>query len=898
MATKSNTKKKTAAKKPASKSQTKSKSAASRSTSSKAKTSKKITASRSTAAKTKQTVSKPANIDYTEIFLWFTILISILMFIGNLGYGGSLGKSVSSLILSYFGMVGYLAPFILSGVVFYCVANLHNVRAMSKLVCGLLFLVLLCTLIELFAADGGAIGGILVTLLQPTIGKIGTFFVVLVLIIIDYMLIFEKSAFAGMKKAGSKGREAYANARVRINERAESLALEEEYEEEEAEERAPKRMERKTEGVTLNTSLKEQTTPPLSQDDLFGDERPLGESLLSSLVLNPAGSSKSKNKKSRKEKPVDAGIPDPSISELKASEMPVSEIPPSEIPMSEIPSAMAEISDMVETEEKPERKKRTTKMNKEAAAEEVRAVEEEALKKEAERKELQGEQTSLKHLPPYDLLKAGSGSSKFHSAGVETKKKLLKETLETFGVAIKPADPSDPLDPDHPLDDVIYTTGPSVTRFEFRPGPGVKVAKIMGLADDIKLSLSAPDIRIEAPIPGKNAVGIEVPNDKKTSILLRDLLETKEFESSKSKVTYAVGKDIGGNTIISDIAKMPHLLIAGATGSGKSVFINTLIMSILYKASPDEVKFIMIDPKVVELSVYNDLPHLLIPVVTDPKKAAGALNWAVAEMTKRYQAFATEGVRDIKSFNAKADATMYDPDRPALTKMTQIVVIVDELADLMMVAPKDVEEAICRLAQLARAAGIHLVLATQRPSVNVITGLIKANMPSRIALSVTSGVDSRTIIDMNGAEKLLGNGDMLFYPTGYTKPVRIQGAYVSDDEIHRVVNYIKENNEAVESSADIAEAIENHSIGNTTVQIGNSDNNERDSYFGEAGRLIIDKDKASIGMLQRQFKIGFNRAARIMDQLHESGVVGPEEGTKPRKILMNAVEFEQYLQNY
>ena len=422
---------------------------------------------------------------------------------------------------------------------------------------------------------------------------------------------------------------------------------------------------------------------------------------------------------------------------------------------------------------------------------------------------------------------------------------------------------------------------------------GVKVSRILSLHDDIKLALAAEDIRIEAPIPGKSAVGIEVPNKKKTMVNFRELISSDAFRSHKSPLAFAVGRNIAGQPVVADLAKMPHLLIAGATGSGKSVFINTLIMSLIYKSAPDEVKFIMIDPKVVELSVYNGIPQLLIPVVTDPKKAAGALNWAVQEMTSRYQKFAETGSRDLKSYNAHIEQMDVPEGQKRPKKMYRIVVIVDELADLMMVAQNDVEESICRLAQLARAAGIHLVIATQRPSVDVITGLIKANMPSRVALSVTSGVDSRTIIDMNGAEKLLGNGDMLFYPQGYQKPARIQGAFLSDDEIGRVTDFLKKENSA--SDEDGQKAIQDE-INSHTLSAGGGDGGEQDEYFAEAGRLIIEKDKASIGMLQRAFRIGFNRAARIMDQLCDAGVVGEEEGTKPRRILMSMEQFENYLE--
>ncbi len=459
----------------------------------------------------------------------------------------------------------------------------------------------------------------------------------------------------------------------------------------------------------------------------------------------------------------------------------------------------------------------------------------------------------------------------------------LQKTLESFGVRVTVTNVS---------------CGPAVTRYELQPERGVKVSRITGLTDDIKLNLAAEDIRIEAPIPGKAAVGIEVPNKENATVFLRELLETDVFSEHKSSVAFAVGKDIGGQTIVTDIAKMPHLLIAGATGSGKSVCINTLIMSVLYKADPNDVKLIMIDPKVVELSVYNGIPHLLIPVVTDPKKASGALNWAVMEMMDRYQRFADVGVREVKGYNEKiASAAQYRED-PRYVKMPQIVIIVDELADLMMVAPGEVEDAICRLAQLARAAGIHLVIATQRPSVNVITGLIKANIPSRIAFAVSSAIDSRTILDGAGAEKLLGKGDMLFFPTGYPKPVRVQGAFVSDQEVTAVVDYLREQNSSAGYNAEIIKRVDNAqpSPGATGGDAAYGNGNGQDEYFAEAGKFIIEKDKASIGMLQRVYKIGFNRAARIMDQLSEAGVVGPEEGTKPRKVLMSLEEFENYLE--
>ena len=491
--------------------------------------------------------------------------------------------------------------------------------------------------------------------------------------------------------------------------------------------------------------------------------------------------------------------------------------------------------------------------------------------------------------PPVTLLKEpkGSQNQKEGKAALQETAEHLQQIMDDFGVNATVTNVS---------------RGPAVTRYEVQPAHGVKVSKIVALADDIKLNLAVSDVRIEAPIPGKAAVGIEVPNKENSMVMFRELIESKEFRSAKSKLAFAVGKDIGGNIMISDISKMPHLLIAGATGSGKSVCINTLIMSILYKARPDEVKLIMIDPKVVELSAYNGIPHLLIPVVTDPKKAAGALNWAVNEMMGRYNRFAEVNVRNIQGYNEKVDSIVDIEDENKPQKMPQIVIIVDELADLMMVSPGEVEDAICRLAQLARAAGIHLIIATQRPSVNVITGLIKANMPSRIAFAVSSGVDSRTILDMNGAEKLLGKGDMLFSPYGIPKPLRVQGAFVSDAEVGAVVEFLSsqkaENQEDSQIIAEQMQQMQNSIESAVSADSSSAGGNDRDVLFMEAGKFIIEKDKASIGMLQRWFKIGFNRAARIMDQLADAGVVGEEEGTKPRKVLMSLEQFEQYIDEY
>lgn len=467
--------------------------------------------------------------------------------------------------------------------------------------------------------------------------------------------------------------------------------------------------------------------------------------------------------------------------------------------------------------------------------------------------------------PPIELLQKSSIQNKGYSdRDIKENANKLQQTLEDFGVK---------------ANILNVSCGPSVTRYEIQPEQGVKVSKIVNLSDDIKLNLAASDIRIEAPIPGKAAVGIEVPNKENQAVLLRDIIESEEFKNHPSNIAFAVGKDIAGQVIVADIKKMPHLLIAGATGSGKSVCINTLITSIIYKAKPSEVKLIMIDPKMVELSVYNGIPHLLIPVVTDPKKASSALSWAVAEMTDRYKKFAEYNVRDLSGYNTKISEIEEGEILP------QIVIIVDELADLMMVAPGDVEDAICRLAQMARAAGIHLVIATQRPSVNVITGLIKANVPSRIAFSVSSGTDSRTILDMNGAEKLLGKGDMLFSPVGFNKPLRVQGAFISDKEVSNIVEFVKNNQEVEEYNEAVIQQIATTDVQESVVE------EERDEYFDEAVKLVLGKQKASISMFQRMFRIGFNRAARLMEQLSEASIVGPDEGSKPRKVLLTEEEY-------
>lgn len=471
------------------------------------------------------------------------------------------------------------------------------------------------------------------------------------------------------------------------------------------------------------------------------------------------------------------------------------------------------------------------------------------------------------HKPPVDLLTRSAGGAKTNNKELQAKAMKLEETLKNFHVDARV---------------VQVTQGPTVTRYEIQPAVGVKVSSIVRLSDDIALNLEAKSIRIEAPIPGKAAVGIEVENDSVTMVKLRDIIDSKPFKEAKSKITFAVGKDISGNAIVADLKSMPHLLIAGSTGSGKSVCINSIILSLLYKSTPDEVKLILVDPKVVELGNYNGIPHLLIPVVTDPSKAAAALNWAVAEMTDRYKKFAEAGVRDLESYNEAARA---DGDEERV--MPQVVIIIDELADLMMAAPSQIEESICRLAQMARAAGMHLIVATQRPSVDVITGVIKANIPSRIAFAVSSQVDSRTILDMQGAEKLVGKGDMLFNPMGMGKPIRVQGTFVSDGEVNDVIQFVK-------SQVEEGAAAYNEEILTRIERTGSSETaEEADELLPDAIDLVVHSGQASVSMLQRRFRIGYNRAARIVDMMEARGIIGPQDGSRPRQVLLTEAELEE-----
>lgn len=815
-----------------------------------------------------------------EIIILAVLAVCILLVLSNFGVGGIVGEAVSSVFFGLFGFMAYLLPFVLFGLAAFLVSNRGNTHAYVKIAASVVLFLLITAILELIfnsytpgtsllsyytsASEhrnaGGLTGGCLASLLCPLIGVIGTYVVLVILSVICVILITEKSLLAPL---GRQSRKAYEDAKKKHQETAAIRAKErkerqrtEKIRKENDSDTGERRTDHKVSGVSFATTL--------GGDETSG-RKGRGRKKKSPDVyeLMPEETQSAENLQAE---------PENTFVINRAEPQDISMDEPEHFTAGKAGTSTGEMQEQgTENTEK-----RSGRRNKVKEAAEVSAETENvaaAVEKEQE-KEYQ-----VYHTPPVSLLKHGKKSGGDSDSHLRATALKLEQTLKNFGVGVHVTNAS---------------CGPSVTRYELQPEQGVKVSKIVGLADDIKLNLAVADLRIEAPIPGKAAVGIEVPNKENTAVMLRDLLESKEFKSSTSPITFAVGKDIAGKVVVADIAKMPHLLVAGATGSGKSVCINTLIMSIIYKSDPDSVKLILVDPKVVELSVYNGIPHLMIPVVTDPKKAAGALNWAVAEMEKRYKLFAEYNVRDLKGFNAKVEKG--ETGEEIKKKLPQIVIIIDELADLMMVAPGEVEGAICRLAQLARAAGLHLVVATQRPSVNVITGLIKANMPSRIAFSVTSGVDSRTIIDMNGAEKLLGKGDMLFYPSGYPKPVRVQGSFVSDKEVQDVVDYLISNNGNTVYNDELEEHMNTNLPVSGTAALSET-GDDKDTYFVEAGKLIIDKEKASIGMLQRMFKIGFNRAARIMDQLAEAGVVGPEEGTKPRKVLMTKEEFEEYLSN-
>lgn len=828
---------------------------------------------------------------FHEIGLIVLFVAMAILFFCNFGVIGPVGDAISGFLFGLFGLTAYVVPVLVFVAAAFWFANEGNPTALRKLTAGIVLFVMVGVICDLVVknassmteysikilyedcrdtrAGGGVIAGSLCYLLQHYLETVGTVLVVLLCSVVSLILLTERSLLNSMKSGGSRVRELSRedakrrreHAQIRRKEQEDLRVRREEERRLKAEEKENEkilRMERKVSGVMMDTTLLRQDdsthrddvheitfTEDQDQEPTYQDNGPASGIDFEKVRIRSMHqvSMDESMAVSRMETPEEDMYEEEAVQSIRVHKEGIEE-----------PSDFAE--------------------RREHAAEHVRPQAAAVPAPKAEKK------LPKKYMfPPLSRLQKGEAVTGDSTKELKETAVRLQQTLNTFGVKVAITD---------------ISQGPSVTRYELQPEQGVKVSKIVGLADDIKLNLAATDIRIEAPIPGKAAIGIEVPNKENMPVALRDLLESPEFKNFPSNIAFAVGKDIAGKVVVTDIAKMPHMLIAGATGSGKSVCINTLIMSILYKAHPDDVKLIMVDPKVVELSVYNGIPHLLIPVVTDPKKASAALHWGVSEMEDRYRKFADFNVRDLKGYNKKVES-MQDGDGNAPSKLPQIVIIVDELADLMMVCPGEVEESICRLAQLARAAGIHLIIATQRPSVDVITGLIKANMPSRVAFSVSSGVDSRTILDMNGAEKLLGKGDMLFYPQGYTKPARIQGAFVSDKEVSDVVDFLKNQTLGNVYAEDIEEKIMSMGSGAGGSSSGGSES-ELDELFEKAGRIIIEQDKASIGMLQRAFKIGFNRAARIMDQLSEYGVVSEGEGTKSRKVLMSIEQFGQLVE--
>lgn len=923
---------------------TRKKSSASRNTTKNTTGSGRKSTSRQTKTTPRQRTEQERMIS-NELSLLILLAVAILLFLCNFGIIGPVGNAVSGFLFGVFGLLAYIAPIFIFIAAAFGISNQGNGIAMLKLTAAIVLFLIVGSFLHIFQGNmdqsmgysiseiynlgkdsklgGGVLCGSLAYLLYSLLDTIGSVLILLVLAIGCIVIITEKSFLNGVRRGSqyvvSSAKDDARYRREKAAQRREDQKLlrkqqrEQQLEQKEAQyrekteannkEEAEKilRMDKKVSGVMMDTKLTEKkpVKETVRHDNLheitledFEETVEVQEKIIApvssehefnfnNIRIHGAHQIELEETPEFHEQqtpPVQSGmrelVPDftneePSVSYIAEEPAPYGiEEEAVQERFEEIAPQTAKIKRPVA---KPAELSEKEKIMK-AAGQDIKAM------KEAEKQPQRPYMfPPISYLKKTDSSKSGNGMEQLKETAMR-----LQQTLATFGVKVTITD---------------ISQGPAVTRYELQPEQGVKVSKIVGLADDIKLNLAATDIRMEAPIPGKAAIGIEVPNKENASVGLRDLLESKEYKDFPSKLAFAVGKDIAGKVVVADIAKMPHMLIAGATGSGKSVCINTLIMSLLYKATPDEVKLIMIDPKVVELSVYNGIPHLLIPVVTDPKKAAAALHWGVAEMTDRYQKFADLGVRNLQEYNAKIEQRIASGDTEAGKKMPQIVIIVDELADLMMVAPGEVEESICRLAQLARAAGIHLIIATQRPSVDVITGLIKANMPSRVAFAVSSGVDSRTILDMNGAEKLLGKGDMLFYPQGFPKPARVQGAFVSDEEVGNIVDFLKNQNIGNIYSEDIEDKIKNlGSSGGSNGSAGGGDS--KDAYFVDAGKFIIDKDKASIGMLQRVFKIGFNRAARIMDQLAEAGVVGEEEGTKPRKVLMSLEQFEQYIEEY
>ena len=771
-----------------------------------------------------------------------TLLLAVFMYIDT-GNGGVINNAVKNLFRGLFGICGYFVPVICAGVSAYLIKTKDIKRFWSKVILSFLALINVSAIVNLssintdisyaFSAGqqyicGGLLGACVSVFMEQMVQKVASYIILSITLIVLASFITNVSFFAEFFKwarnvmFGAKNKD--SELKEEYDRRMEERMLEEEYEDE-------------------------------YTDDVYEDEYYEEEASALDAANSFANDTKNNTKKS---------VTKPTAKKSsKTKEKPIKEEPAEEPFSNGIDEAFGKMDDIVEEpteevgekkEEQPEKAKNMSESEKEGYNEEFNKAIERPIPKYV--------------IPPLDLLskpKATSGDKREEMR--RTAEKLIS-VLDNFGVKAKL---------------LQVTQGPTVTRYEIQPDTGVKLSKIVGLADDIALNLAVSTVLV-APVPGKAAVGVEIPNNKVTPVSIREMLESDAFKNAKSKLTVGLGKDIGGNVVIGDIAKMPHVLIAGQTGSGKSVCVNSIIMSILYKSSPEEVKLIMIDPKVVELGVYNGIPHLLVPVVTEPKKAAGALNWAVSEMMRRYDLFKNTGVRKLESYNKLMESTGGE-------KIPQLVVIIDELADLMMVAAKEVEDYVCRLAQLARAAGIHLIIATQRPSVDVITGLIKANIPSRIAFAVSSQVDSRTILDKGGAEKLLGMGDMLYHPAGARAATRVQGAFVSDPEIESVLEFIKENVGETHYSEDLEEEIERHATGENGVTPDVED--DGDALLPEAIELAMSLGKISTSMVQRRLGVGYSRAGRIIDQMEARGIISGANGSKPRDVLVSHADLSR-----
>lgn len=857
-----------------------------------------------------------------EIKLLIALVVTLLLLLSNFGFLSPVGDYLSYFMFGLFGFIAYIFPLVMFFGVAFLISNINNKRGIKKFIAGCALYILVSATIQLVFMEydntlsafdyykicgkgkvgGGLIGALIEKSLHSLFGMLGTYIILALLIIITVVILTEKSFISGVKKGSSAVYETAKEDAVRIKKTAKSIANERAYQKKE------KRVDNRVHGVNIATvgngnaaededihEIGQEIMSKLSSDDMevynghveleggFDyNEMPNKENSLDNYNVTNNSNVESGNVVNNNSLSSNSYKEDTSEEYDGYDNEDGLYVPKEQIHVSNeakqvmnrkafsvgnvnvtgsVTSSAVNATGSVAGSTVNATGSMTGSVTGGASAN--GAANTSANKPNSTPAPARKKAYTL---PSTALLNKGNGTTKpVDNAKLRMVANKLQEILHTFGINATVVD---------------FCRGPSVTRYEIQPETGTRINKITSLADDIKLNMAATDISIE-PVPGKSTIGIEVPNEGRDTVLIRELIESKELRANSSKIAFAAGKDIAGNVVVADIGKMPHMLVAGTTGSGKSVFTNSIIMSILFRAKPEEVRLIIVDPKVVEFGVYNGIPHLLQPVVTDPKMAANTLKWAVAEMSERYKKFADFNVRDLKGYNEKIESAGKES---GLTKLPQIVIVIDELADLMMVAAKDVEESICRLAQLARAAGIHLIIATQRPSVDVVTGLIKANIPSRCALMVSSGTDSRTIIDSNGAEKLLGNGDMLFYPSGYVKPVRLQGAFVSDQEVQRVVDFWKAQADGNTYDESIASYVK--------TPEASSQEGDRDDYFFEAAKLVIQKEKASASMLQRYLNIGFNRASKIIDQLYDAGVIGDEEGTKPRKVIMTMEQLE------